>query len=164
MGHSAILDLTLALLGGELTDASGAVLTPANRPITVVAADAAGATSAAAVLAAGRRALVPVPLAAPGAVGRLRAIGSARPACRRARRLLAAAGATRIRTFAVVPGRDALFLVYELGEPVQPYVEERVMLEPPRVAPHVRLLKGLLGAVSGVPTGVDLVVVVGERA
>ena len=164
MDLSATLDLTLALLGGELTDSTGGTLTPARHPLTVVTADAAGAARAGAALTAGTRAVVAVPLAVPGAAGRLRAMLAARLAVSRAARRLRAAGATRVRTFAVVPGADALFLVYELGQPVQPYVEERVLLEPPRVAPHVRLLKALLAAVSGVPTGVDMVVVVGERA
>jgi hypothetical protein len=163
MELSRTLDLTLALLGGELTDAAGGTLTPVRRPLTVVPA-AEGAAGAAAVLAAGTRALVPVPLAVPGAAGRLRAMLTARLALGRATRLLASAGATRVRAFAVVPGTDTLFLVYELGKPVQPYVEERVILEPPRTAPHVRFVKAVLTALSGVPTGVDLVVVVGERA
>jgi hypothetical protein len=164
MELSRTLDLTLALLGGELTDSTGGTLTPARHPLTVVTADADGAARAAAAFAAGTRALVPVPLAAPGATGRLRAILLARLSVRRASRRLTAAGATRVRAFAVVPGADTLFLVYELGHPVQPYVEERVILEPPRVAPHVRFVKAVLGALSGVPTGVDMVVVVGEAA
>ena len=164
MELSRTLDLTLALLGGELTDATGGTLTPAQHPLTAVEADAAGASRAAAALTSGSRALVAVPLAVPGAAGRLRAMFLARLARRRATRLLTAAGASRVRAFAVVPGADTLFLVYELGKPVQPYIEEHVILEPARTAPHVRFIKAVLAAVCGVHTGVDMIVVVGERA
>jgi hypothetical protein len=164
MDASRTLDLTLALLGGELVDSTGATLAPVARPLTLITPAAAGRGDLAAALDSGRRVVAAVPLAGSGALARMRAILGVRLAVWRARRRLAAAGATRIRTLAVVPGGETLFLVYELGRPIQPYIEERVLLEPPRIAPHVRLVKRVLGAVGGVPTGVDLVVVVGELA
>jgi hypothetical protein len=159
MDNSRPLAYALTLLGGELRDSAGELLTPAANPVVHVqrGADARRA------LAAGRRVAMTVPLTSSNVMTRLIRRGLARLRIRSAQRRLAAGGASRVRAFAIVSTGDRLFAAYEIGETIQPYVENYILLEPSASAP-ARATKSLLRTLSGTPTSVDLVIVVGERA
>ncbi len=159
MDSSRTLAHALTLLSGELRDSSGEVLTPAAHPVVAVQGD----SDARAALAEGRRVALAVPLASGGGMTRLPGLCLARVRLGSARRRLAAAGASRVRAFAMVTAGEALFLAYELGETIQPYVEDYIVLEPPGSGP-ARAARRALRTLSGLPTTVDLVVVVGEPA
>jgi len=155
MDSSLALAHALSLLGGELRDSAGHVLTRAARPVVLVEDDADVWTA----LAEGRAVALAVPLASVRAVTRLTHICLARSRISAARRRLTAAGANRVRTFAVVTASGALLLAYELGETIQPYVEEYIVLEP--TSGPARAAKRVLRTLTGLPASVDLVVVVG---
>ena len=156
MDSSRALAHVLRLFAGELRDSAGEILTPAARPIILVHDDA----DIRAGLAEGRRVAVAVPVASPGAMNRIISLCLARFRIRSARRRLATAGANRVRAFAIVTAAETLFLVYELGDTSQTYVENYIVFEPPAARP-VRVAKRVLRTVSGVPTSVDVVVVIG---
>jgi hypothetical protein len=161
MDRALALDRALSLLGGELRDASGARIAAPTRPVRLLTAgDAAGMTAA---IASGARVAVAVSAPSSPRVSAATARLASRLRIARARSRLVRAGATRVRTLAVVPGRDDLFVVYELGGTAQPYVEERMILRA-REAPWRRAVKSVVRLVTGVDAGVELLVVVGERA
>jgi hypothetical protein len=116
------------------------------------------------VLETAARAAIPVTFDGPSRVAQLRELLLAHRRIAEARRRLTAAGATRVRVFAVVPGQETLLLVYELGPRVQDYVEERVVLATREDSEIVRSLKRLIGRLAGVTASVALVMVVGDRA
>lgn len=146
----------LTLLSGQLRDSAGQVVTPAAHPVVVVQSDA----DARMALDEGRRVVFVVPLVSGGGLKRLTNLCLARIRIGSARRRLAAAGARRVHAFAIVTTGEMLFAAYELGNTVQPYVEDYIVLEPPASAP-ARAAKRVLRTLSGMPTSVDLVVVVG---
>ena len=159
MTNATIISQTVNLLGGELRDPPGEMLTGAARPVVEVH-DAAAARAA---LAEGRRVAIPIPLSADGRLARLNALCMARLRINAARRRLDAAGARRLRTLAVMTSAESLFLVYELGETIQPYIEDYVVLQPVG-ASLSRTGRRLLQRIAGVTTLVDLVVIVGDPA
>jgi hypothetical protein len=158
-----VLDQCLALLAGELRDSSGAVLTPASAPPRVAHPDAGHRPAAVADLAAGRRVVVPVELARSGGASRLAGWLSTRYRVARARRWLTAAGATRVRALAVVPGHEALFLVYELGGTLQSYVDQHVVLRTQGAGWWTEAAKTAVSRLIGADVSAALIVVVGER-
>lgn len=162
MDASQLLDEMLAILAGDVSPASAGPGTGARR--LRAAGDGDDARTLSAALASGDRLAVPVPLSPAGQAARVRALVGCRRAVARARRRLTAAGAGRIRTFAGVPGADALFLVYELGHPAQRYVEECVVFDTAGGSPLTRAAKRALRSISGVSTSAELLLVVGERA
>jgi hypothetical protein len=156
MDRAHVLERTLALLAGELHDASGVPIAASGRAVRLLA-DAADPPAA---LAAGARLAVTVPPPASGGAAAARAATRLHLAA--ARRTLARAGATRIRTLAVVPGHDDVFAIYELGGTVQRYVETRMLLQAPQ-AGWRRAARAAFRAVTGVDAAVALIVVIGER-
>ena len=159
MTSAQILSQTLNLLGGELRDSAGEMVTAADR-VVVAVQDVEQAREA---LAEGRRAAIVVSLAHPGRLRRVAALCLVRTRISDAKRRLAAAGAHRIRALVIMSAADSLFLVYELGQDIQPYIEERVVLQPAASAisgAGRRLFRRLIGLA---PTA-DLVMVVGEPA
>jgi hypothetical protein len=157
-----LIQHALAMLGGRLDRGDGLIVGGPSRAVSLVAADDTPARIRE-VLDAGGRAAIPVGLDAAGLIARLTGVLLARRRIGNARRRLTAAGATQVRAIAIVPGQDALALVYEIGPRVQHYVEQHVVLETRGDSPLVRRLKRLLGHVGGVAVGVVLVIVVGER-
>jgi hypothetical protein len=163
MPASEVIQQALALLGGQLDRGDGRVVAAAVPPVVLVAeGDAAGQIRA--VLETTARVAIPVAFDAPSRVAHLRELLLARRRIAEARRRLMAAGATRVRVFAVVPGQEMLQLVYELGPRVQDYVEERVVLATREDAEIVRSLKRVVGRLAGVAASVAIVMVVGDRA
>ena len=156
MDSSRALAHALRLLAGELRDSAGELLTSAGRPVAVVQ----GQFDARTALADGRHVAMAVLLSSTGATTRLTKLCLARVRIGSARRCLAAAGASRVRAFAIVTAGDALFLASELGETIQPYIEDYIVQEPPARGPS-GAARRLLRKLSGLPTSVDLVVVVG---
>jgi hypothetical protein len=159
MTGASIVSETLKLLGGELRDAAGDVVRVAAMPVIEVR----DGTEARAQLDNGRRVAIAVVLSGGGPLARIAALCTARSRIAAAKRRLAAAGAGRIRALAVMSTADAVFLVYELGEIVQPYIEAHVVLQP-RAAGSGRLARRAFEQVAGVSTVVDLVLIVGEAA
>ena len=159
MTRAQIVSQTLKLLGGELRDPAGEILTVAARPIVEVRDDA----EARAALANGRRAAIAVPLSHAGSVARISALSTARRRITAAKRRLAGAGATRIRALAVMGSADSIFLVYELGGSIQSYIEEYVVLGPPASGVS-GLARDVFRQLSGLSPTADLVVIVGESA
>ncbi|MGE0813114.1 MAG: hypothetical protein AB7O28_25075 [Vicinamibacterales bacterium] len=162
MDASQLLDEMVAVLGGEVGSPGPAGFGANPRRLKVAGAGDELPLLAAA-LAAGERLAVPVPLRPPGTAARIRALAGCRREVARARRRLSAAGAGRIRTFAGVPGAEALFLVYELGDPAQRYAEECVVFDTGGGSTLTRAAKRALRSVSGVSTSAELLLVVGER-
>lgn len=164
MDTSLVLDQCLALLSGELHESTGAVLTaPGPHPLVAQPGDAGRATVVA-TLSAGGRVVIPVEPAASAGVARIAGWLTSRRRVARARRWLTAAGATRVRVLAVVArGRESLFLVYELGGSVQPYVEHHVVLRTQGESRWVAVVKAVVSRIIGADISVSLLVVVGER-
>jgi hypothetical protein len=163
MPSPELIEQALALLGGRLDRGDGIMVTGPSRPVSLVAPGDRAARIGE-LLAAGRRAAIPVALDAPGAVARALEFGSTRWRIASARRRLSAGGASRVHVVAIVPGEDMLALVYELGPRVQHYIEERVVLETQGTSQLTRRLKRGLGHLAGVAIGVTCVIVIGERA
>lgn len=156
---AAIVLQTLNLLGGELRDSAGGILTVADRPVVEVR----GTVEARVGLAHGRRVAITVPLAPVGLSGRVTALCLARIRINAAKRKLTRAGAVSVRVVAVVGSGDAPILAYELGEVIQPYIEGHVVLHP-ATASRADILRRGFEILSGLPTTIDLVAVIGEPA
>lgn len=163
MDRDGVLAECLALLAGELRDASGAVLTAASSELLVTRPDDEQRAAIAGALSSGRRVVV-CEDTAPGE-GPARLVGwlTCRARVARARRWLLAAGATHVRTLAVVPGHESLLLVYELAGTAQPYLEQHVVPGTPGAPWWRRATKTLVSRLTGVDVSVAMVVVVGER-
>lgn len=159
MTHAQIVSQTLDLLGGQLRDAAGQIVTAAADPVVEVHGDG----DARAALADRRRVAITVPIAGGGQLSRLGALCLARVRIAAARRRLAAAGAHRIRALAAIASAESLLLVYELGGTIQPYIEQNVVLQPRASAPS-SALRRVVQRVGGLAVAVDLVVIVGEPA
>lgn len=155
------LDQTLSLLGGRLRDAGGAALGAADA-VPLLLDDTVDAAEASRALAGGRRVAIVV---GPSGQGPLRLLSwlAQRPGLAAARRRLAGLGATRLRAIAVVPGRESLFLLYELDGRARAYAETHLLVGAVPSAP-VRMAKSLLRLVAGVDVAAEFVIVVGERA
>lgn len=166
MPSSSAVAEAAALLSGELRDAAGASWAEAGDPPCSLATNwrhtIAADAKAAAALTSGRRAMVVIPLTGPSPLGRGIAVVTARLALLKARRALRAAGATTLRTFAMVATGDTLFALYELGGMCQPYVESHI-LPSGGGSGAAAAAKTILGVVSGVAIGADALIVVGER-
>ena len=152
---SQALAPALRLLAGELHDSTGKVLTPAASPVVAVRSR----DEARSALASGSRAAIAIPLGSSGLVTRINNLGLARFRVHSARRRLLTAGASSVRTFAIVVSGDRLAVAYDLATSSQPYVEDYILLEPP-VFGAARAVKRMLRTLIGVSTSVDFVVVI----
>lgn len=163
MDTSLVLEQCLDLLAGELRDSHGGVLTaPGPRPLLAQPASHDRAPVVAA-LSGGGRVVIPVEPAKAGGAARIAGWLSTRRRVARARRWLFDAGATRVRALAVTPGRESLFLVYELGGAVQPYVDDYIVLHTQGESRWTTAAKAAVSWVIGADITVSLIVVVGER-
>lgn len=162
MQSSKVLDQVLALARGALRDSTGRPLaTPDSRAMLVMSHAGGDADAARAALRDGHRVVIPVGNAGAG-VGRVLGSLTMRLRLWRARRWLTAAGAGRVRSLAAVPSNDALYVLYEVGNPAQRYVEGRIVLD--SGSSNVRdAVKAVISLVGGVAAAAELVVVVGER-
>jgi hypothetical protein len=163
MDVAIAIDEVLAILAGELRDSSGAVLVAPLRRPQLVEPHTTSVAAVSTALASGGRVAALVMLPPPSGVVRMFTLLRTRLRLAGVRRWLQSAGANRVRMLAVVPGRETLFLVYELGGTVQPYVEEELVLQSQRQKPWVDVAKAVLRGLVGVETSVEFVVVVGER-
>jgi hypothetical protein len=159
MTNAQIVSRTLDLLGGQLRDAAGEIITAAAHPVIEVRGDA----DARAALANRRRVAITVPIAGGGQLSRIGAVCLARVRIAAARRRLAAAGAVRTRVLAAIASAESLLLVYELGGTIQPYIEQHVVLQP-RASAAAGAARSVLQRVGGLAAAVDLVVIVGDPA
>lgn len=155
------LEQTLSLLGGRLRDAGGATLGAATA-VPLLLDDTVDASEAARVLSAGQRVAIVV---GPSGQGPLRVLSwlAQRRGLAAARRRLTRLGATRVRAIAVVPGRESLFLLYELDGRARAYAESHLLIGAVPAA-WVRMVKSVLRLAAGVDIAAEFVIVVGERA